>query len=101
MRTCNAIKAGFYYSRYVVIRQGVDQDQDSYSYPPDGPMFPGLSGRLFFPNVSLNVFATSGMCRLCRSKWPSPVIQGCFRASDALYLSLRGEDRTGEDRESG
>ena len=49
-------------------------------------MWPGLSGSTFFTKVSLKVLATSGMCLLCTSKWPSPVIQGCFKASDALNL---------------
>jgi hypothetical protein len=83
IRKSHAVNIRFLSYRYLVIQRRVDQD----SVSPDGPMFPGLSGRLFFPNVSLKVLATSGMCRLCRSKWPSPVIQGCFKASDALYLS--------------
>ena len=54
-------------------------------------MCPGLSGWTFLVNVSLKLFATSGMCLLCTSKWPSPVIHGCLRASDALYLIVNGK----------
>ena len=77
---------------------------NSILYPlvclPVGPRWPGLSGKTFLPKVSLKVLETSGMCLLWTSKWPSPVIHGCFNASDALYLyrTVEGNDLLNKQR---